>query len=163
LAYRRDGITAFHPVTLIATCFGVGLLPKAPGTWGSLVALPLGWGLAMAGGGRLLLVAAMICFVVGWWAAREYIGRTDVEDPPEVVIDEVAGQWLVLAAAPLDPVAYGVAFLLFRLFDIWKPGPIGQADRNFSGGMGVMLDDILAGLFALVGMVIFLRVWPMIG
>jgi len=163
LAYRRDGITAFHPVTLVATCFGIGLLPKAPGTWGSLVALPLGWGLAMAGGGRLLLAAAAICFVVGWWAAREYIGRTGVEDPSEVVIDEVAGQWLVLAAAPLNPIAYALAFVLFRLFDIWKPGPIGKVDRSIGGGLGVMLDDILAGLFALIGMVIFVRVWPLLG
>ncbi|CCG42254.1 phosphatidylglycerophosphatase A family protein [Magnetospirillum molischianum] len=163
MAYRRDGITAFHPVTVIATWFGVGLLPKAPGTWGSLVALPLGWGLAQAGGGRLLLVAATICFVVGWWAAREYVWRTGVKDPSEVVIDEVAGQWLVLAATPLDPVSYGVAFLLFRLFDIWKPGPIRQADRSIGGGLGVMLDDILAAFFALIGMVIFRHVWPLFG
>lgn len=163
MAYRRDGISAFHPVTLITTCFGVGLLPKAPGTWGSLVALPLGWALASAGGSRMLLVATVICFVVGWWAARDYIGRTGVEDPSEVVIDEVAGQWLVLVAAPLDPVAYGVAFILFRLFDIWKPGPIGRADRAFGGGMGVMLDDILAGMFALAGLVLFLHLRPLLG
>ena len=70
------------------------------------------------------------------------------EDPGAIVIDEVAGQWLVLVAAPLDPLAYALAFLLFRIFDIWKPWPVRWADRHVKGGLGIMLDDILAAIYA---------------
>jgi len=164
LVYRREGITAFHPVTLLATWFGVGLLPKAPGTWGSLVALPLAWGLVSWGGPGLLVQVAALLFVLGWGISREYVGRTGVKDPSEVVIDEVVGQWLVLAAAPLNPVSYGVGFVLFRLFDIWKPGPIGWLDRRYGGGFGVMIDDVAAGVAGLIGMILFQRfVMPLLG
>jgi phosphatidylglycerophosphatase A len=148
--YRRPGITLGHPATIAATWFHAGLLPKAPGTWGSAAALPFAWGLAVLGGAPLLLAAAVACFFVGWWASAIYVARTGVDDPSEVVIDEVAGQWLVLAAAPLDPLSYGVGFALFRLFDVWKPWPVRWADRRIGGGLGVMVDDILAALYGLL-------------
>ncbi len=159
LSYRREGISLFHPATILATWFGAGLLPKAPGTWGSAAALPFAWVLAGVGGGPLLAAAGLACFVVGWWASAVYVARTQAADPSEVVIDEVAGQWLVLAAAPLDPVAYLVGFALFRLFDVWKPWPVSWADDRISGGLGVMLDDILAAGYGLIGMMAFAWLW----
>lgn len=146
---RRTGISILHPAALASTWFGAGLLPKVPGTWGSAAALPFAWGLMAAGGPFLLLAAAIACFAIGWWASAVYVGLTGADDPGEVVIDEVAGQWLVLLAAPLDPASYLAGFALFRLFDIWKPWPVRWADRRVGGGLGIMLDDVLAGLYGL--------------
>jgi len=162
LTYRRDGITALHPATLLATWFGAGLLPKAPGTWGSVAALPFAWGLMAWGGTSAVLAAAGLCFIVGWWVSAIYARSTGIDDPSEVVIDEVAAQWLVLAWTPLDPFAYLVGFALFRLFDVRKPWPVSWADRAIGGGLGIMVDDILAALYALVGMAAFLWAGRMI-
>lgn len=147
LAPVRPGLPPLHPAFLLATWFGCGRAAKAPGTWGSLAALPFAWIIQSWGGAMALLAAAAFCFAVGWWAAAVYVRRTGTDDPKEVVIDEVAGQWLVLAAAPLDPALYALGFLLFRIFDIWKPWPVNLADRTVGGGLGVMLDDILAALY----------------
>ncbi|MEZ5912030.1 MAG: phosphatidylglycerophosphatase A [Paracoccaceae bacterium] len=144
---------------LIATWFGAGLLRPAPGTWGSLAALPLGWVLHGLGGFPALALATLFVFGAGWWATiRETAGKAD-HDPSEIVVDEVVGQWIALwplslglwhgGAAPWlfpDPGGIG-AFVLFRLFDIWKPGPVGWADRR-NDALGVMLDDVVAGLLA---------------
>jgi len=138
-----------HPGVLLATWFGAGYLPKAPGTWGSLAALPFGWMLMETGGVVVLSFASIIVFVVGLWAAKDYMERTGSHDPGPVVIDEVAGQWIVLLLAPLDPVYYVLSFVLFRLFDIFKPWPISWADQSLGGAWGVMLDDVLAGMFGL--------------
>ncbi len=138
------------PAFLIATCFGIGFLPKAPGTWGSLAALPFAWVIVHFGGWPALLAAILIVFLAGWWASAKLSASSGILDPGFVVVDEVAGQWLVLAAAPLDPVYYGAGFLLFRLFDIWKPWPANWADRTIKGGLGIMADDILAGIYGLV-------------
>ncbi len=154
--YRRPGISALHPATVLSTWFGAGLLPKGPGTWGSAAALPFAWVLMSSGGPVLLLIATCLCFAVGWWASSVYVRRTGADDPSEVVIDEVAGQWLVLLAAPLDPLFYLVGFTLFRIFDIWKPWPVGWADRRIDGGLGIMADDILAGAYGL-GLLILLN------
>lgn len=159
MAYRRNGISYLHPATITATWFGAGLLPKAPGTWGSAAALPLAWILTGWGGWPLLLAAAFLCFFVGWWASAVYVRHTNAADPSEVVIDEVAGQWLVLAAAPLDPVCYLVGFALFRLFDVWKPWPVNWVDDRIGGGLGVMLDDIVAAGYGLPLMAVFVGVW----
>ena len=162
IARRRPGIPAWHPAFLAVTWFGSGLLPKAPGTWGSLAALPFAWGLARAGGWPLLLAASLVCFLVGWWASAVYVRRTGEDDPSEVVIDEVAGQWLVLAAAPTDPLFYAVGFALFRVLDITKPWPARWADRNVHGGLGVMLDDMLAAAYgaAVMAVIVLWRTLP---
>ena len=83
--------------------------------------------------------------------------------PASVVIDEVAGQWLVLLAAPRDPLAWVLAFLLFRIFDIWKPWPVRWADRDIAGGLGVMLDDLLAAVYAALVLSVLLVIGGVFG
>ena len=139
-----------HPGVLLATWFGAGYLPKAPGTWGSLGALPFAWLIVDRGGVWALGLAAVFIFFIGLWASKDFMDRTGAHDPGAIVIDEVAGQWIVLLAAPLDPVAYCIGFALFRLFDVLKPWPISWADRRIPGAWGVMVDDVLAGLFGLI-------------
>jgi phosphatidylglycerophosphatase A len=95
------------------------------------------------------LAAAMaVVLVVGCWAAAKFAHASAIRDPGAVVIDEVAGQWLALLPAPLDPLDYAVAFLLFRIFDIWKPWPVGWVDGRVHGGFGIMLDDLAAAVYA---------------
>ena len=142
-----------HPAMFVATLAGVGLLPRAPGTWGSLVAVPFAWIIARGGGGAALLAATAALFLLGWWAAAVAVPSLG-HDPPAVVVDEAVGQWLTLAAAPLDPLFYLAGFALFRVFDVWKPWPIGWADRRIGGGFGIMFDDVLAALYAAVVLLI---------
>ena len=140
------------PAWLLATWFGAGLLPVAPGTWGSLAALPFAWVIAWAGGTVALVIAAAILFVIGCWAAERAQRASGVADDGSIVIDEIVGQWLTCAAAPLDPGAYFVAFLLFRVFDIFKPWPARWIDHNFLGGVGVMTDDVIAALYGVLAL-----------
>lgn len=187
--------------TAIATVGWVGYAPKAPGTVGSFVGLLLAWPLLALGGLPALLLGAVLVTLVGWWAADAYEHHSGKHDPKEIVVDEVAGQWIALLVGVLVKVAITVwvvearlpvemtggqrtsfaegldsmnhllrdavmlatqhpaflltlsvlgllAFAAFRLFDIWKPGPIGWLDRRVQGGLGTMLDDVLAGVFA---------------
>lgn len=145
---RRTGLPFRHPAVLLATWFGSGLLPGAPGTWGSLAALPCAWIITHYAGAAGLGAALVAVFFAGWWAAEAMSRATGIRDAGTIVIDEVAGQWLTLLAAPLDPLAYALGFLIFRLFDIAKPWPVSWADRRLSGGFGIMADDMLAGLYA---------------
>lgn len=133
---------------LIATGLGSGYLPRAPGTWGSALAALLAWPLASWGGWPALLAAAILAALAGIPAIRAYQVRTGQDDPGAVVVDEFAGQWLTLAACPLDPVWWLAGFAAFRLFDISKPPPAGWIDRNLKTAAGVMLDDLVAGLYA---------------
>ncbi|MEL6648957.1 MAG: phosphatidylglycerophosphatase A [Pseudomonadota bacterium] len=146
---------------LIATTGLVGHLKPAPGTWGSLVALPLAWGLHALGGTLLLLCATILFFVIGVWATAHVTNGASDHDPSYVVIDEVVGQWIALLPVSIGLTHSGAnvldlwpgwvaAFVLFRLFDITKIGPIGWADRR-NDAMGVMLDDVIAGIFAGLG------------
>lgn len=145
-----------HPLGWLATGFGSGLSPIAPGTVGSTVAL-LPW-LALRhlplSTYALVLVAA---FVLGVWAAQWVIDRLGTEDPGLVVIDEFVGVWITLFAAPPGWLWTVVGLLLFRLFDIAKPRPVGYIDRHLKGGCGAMADDALAGLFALLALQILAR------
>ena len=147
--------------TLAGTVFGVGYLRPAPGTWGSLTALPLAFGLHQWGGFPLLAAATVLCTVIGLWAANEMTRDQDDLDPSEFVLDEVAGQFLALWAISYPAWSHGIditalwpgwvsAFVLFRLFDILKPGPVGWADRK-KGPFGVMMDDVIAGILAAFG------------
>lgn len=120
-----------------------------PGTWASLAALPCAWVLRSWLGVWGLSLTAVAAFIAGWWASARVVQQSRASDPSYIVIDEIAAQWLVLAALPLDWRLYLAAFLLFRLFDIWKPFPIGWLDRSVKGGLGIMLDDVMAAIYAL--------------
>lgn len=161
LSRRPDGISAWHPAVLAATWFGCGRLPGAPGTWGSAAALPFAWLLYRWGGSIAVLAASALCFAIGWAASAIYVRRTGIADPKEVVIDEVAGQWLVLAAVPDDLMLYALGFAVFRVLDIWKPWPAGWADRHIEGGLGVMADDFLAALYGAALMALAALWWSL--
>jgi len=145
---RGSRLSLSHPAALIATGCGIGLLPAAPGTWASLAALPCGWLIDTRFGIPGLLIAAAIALAAGCWAAGRIAAASGIFDPGFVVIDEIAAQLLVLGATPRDWRFYLAAFLLFRLFDIWKPFPVDWLDRHVKGGLGIMLDDIAAALYA---------------
>ncbi len=135
----------------IATAAGSGYLPKAPGTWASALTA-LCWLLAASfiplhTAPYLLFVAAVFFIgVAGAGAAEKLLDRPD---PGLVVIDEVAGQLIALCAAPAHPLAALAGFILFRIFDIFKPFPVSWLDQHIHGGLGIMLDDVAAGLYAL--------------
>ena len=150
----------WHPASLLATWFGSGLLPKAPGTWGSLAALPFAVVIVALAGTWGLIAAAILAALVGVWAAGVYAARSGQEDPQRVVIDEVAGQWLALVPVALDLRLYAVAFLAFRFFDIVKVWPARAIDRELKGGWGIVLDDIVAGLYAAALTYGVALVWP---
>jgi phosphatidylglycerophosphatase A len=139
-----------HPAHFLAFGFGAGLMPKAPGTWGTLVALPIFW-LANTGGNLAVFMAAAIFFVVGIWAAGVAGRALGVADHGGIVIDEIAAFLLVLAFTPPTFAWWLTAFALFRAFDIFKPWPIRWADRNIKGGFGVMFDDVLAAGLSIAG------------
>lgn len=146
------------PAVLIATGLGSGYLPKAPGTWGSLLAAVLAWPIAATGGSVALLSAVGLAALAGIWATRGYMARTGEQDPGPVVIDEVAGQWLTLAVCPMDPLWWLAGFAAFRLCDIVKPFPASVIDRRMHGAVGVMLDDLVAGGYA-AGILWIATVW----
>ena len=142
----------------LAIWFGAGLMRPAPGTWGSAVALLLGWSIDRFAGFPALVLATAAVTALGFWAIGVELADRPGDDPSEFVIDEVAGQWLALLLPAavfwyrgwegwLPYPAPLVAFLFFRLFDIWKPWLVGRADRR-GDAAGVMLDDLWAGLFA---------------
>lgn len=154
---------------LIATVFYIGYLRPAPGTWGSLAALPLGLLLMILGGPWLLIIGTAALFGLGWWATVHETRRSGNEDPSEIVVDEVVGQWIALWPLAIGAANLGasytalwpgwvVAFALFRLFDIKKWGPVGWADRR-GDPLGVMLDDVIAGVFAAIGVVLFAGIY----
>ena len=146
---------------LIGTVCGVGYLKPAPGTWGSVVALFLAWLLHSVGSFGLLFFSILIYFTAAWWATSQMIKNQEDHDPSEIVADEVVGQWIAIIPISFTASARGLdilemwpgwlaAFGLFRLFDIWKPWLIGKADQR-GDALGVVLDDVIAGLFAAIG------------
>ena len=137
-----------HPAGWIATGFGTGLSPRAPGTAGSLAALLPWWFLLRGMPPGLYLACLLAAFAIGVWAADWAIHRSGINDPGFVVWDEFIGQWLALFLLPVGWPWMVAAFVLFRLFDIWKPWPVRWADRALHGGVGAMLDDVLAGAYA---------------
>ena len=128
----------------LATLGPIGYVRPAPGTIGSLVALGTGYMIASFSLG-VLVAAILAVAILGIFAAERYGQRTGKKDASEVIIDEVAGQWIPLVIIPLEVEWYVAAFLLFRFFDISKIGPVGHAEK-FTGGIGVMADDLVAGI-----------------
>lgn len=142
------GTSPLEPASLIATWFGAGLIPFAAGTWGSLAALPFAWVIQTYAGAVGLIVATILASVAGIWAGSVLVARSGRNDPGFIVIDEVAGMFLTLAAAPRTWWAYAIGFVLFRIADIVKPWPASWCDKNVHGGLGVMLDDLAAALYS---------------
>ena len=149
---------------IIATFFYIGHLRPAPGTWASLAALLVGFAIIHTTGFFGLCFAILASFSLGWWAtAAQTKGKVD-HDPSEIVIDEVAGQWISIFPLAIWPQQFDIsilywllAFGAFRMFDITKPGLVGWADRQ-PGPLGVMLDDVIAGIMAaaVIGLVMFI-------
>lgn len=135
------------PVHLLALGFGSGLAPIAPGTFGSVVGLVLGLA-ALHLGWWVALGLTVVATIAGIWICGESARRLGVHDHPAIVWDEVAGMMIVMLAAPASWWGVGLAFGLFRLLDVWKPWPIRQIDHGMRGGLGIMLDDVMAALMA---------------
>ncbi|HEY1096550.1 MAG TPA: phosphatidylglycerophosphatase A [Alphaproteobacteria bacterium] len=142
-------LTAWSPLVWLVTWGHSGRVAPASGTWGTLAALPFVIYIRYLGGGLSLIGFALVCFLAGLYAIPRYTAYTENKDPPEIVLDEVAGIALTFIAAPhLDILTILFGFTLFRALDALKPGPIGWCDRKLKGGMGVMMDDIVAGIVA---------------
>jgi phosphatidylglycerophosphatase A len=137
------------PHKTFCTLFGIGFFPVAPGTIASLAALPFAWVLMWIGGSWLLGVGVSLSIAIGIWSCDVYVRETGTSDPSECVIDELAGQWIACMVAPLTLPGFALAFVAFRLFDVWKPWPISAAEEA-RGGLGVMADDLVAGLAAAI-------------
>ncbi|HYD99944.1 MAG TPA: phosphatidylglycerophosphatase A [Alphaproteobacteria bacterium] len=143
---RPGGLSRRHPAFWIASWGGVGMVRHGSGTWGSLAALPFAWPILEVWGPVGLGIAALAVYAAGVWASA-VVERLGEKDSSFIVIDEVAGQWLTLTAAALDPWLFLLGFGLFRLYDIWKPFPADWVDQRMGGGLGVMTDDMIAGLY----------------
>ncbi len=130
----------------IATGAGSGLLPLAPGTWGSMMGILLAWLLSPLSAVMYVITTVGVIFIAIWSAgeARHLFGGGD---PPQVVIDEIAAMLLVMAFQPFSWMSVIVGFLAFRVFDVWKPWPVRQCEA-LSGGIGIVMDDLMAGIYA---------------
>jgi len=136
-----------RPVQFLAFGFGSGLSPKAPGTAGTLMAVPLYWlmaDLSLPLYSAVVLVAALL----GIWICGAASRELGVHDHPGIVWDEFVGLWITLWAVPVDWTSLVAGFLVFRVYDIAKPWPVNLLDRRVGGGLGIMIDDILAGVMA---------------
>ncbi|MCW9014956.1 MAG: phosphatidylglycerophosphatase A [Gammaproteobacteria bacterium] len=137
-----------NPVHFLALGFGSGLMPKAPGTFGTLAAIPV-YLLFSLLSMELYIAAVILLSLVGVWICGYTSRKLGVHDHPGIVIDEFAGYLITMIALPTTGLWIVVGFILFRIFDILKPWPISWLDKHVHGGLGIMLDDILAGFFAL--------------
>ncbi len=144
-----------HPAHFCALGFGTGLAKKAPGTLGTLVGLPMFWlisGLDVYS--QFAIISAL--FLIGIYFCDKTGKALGVSDHGGIVWDEIVAIMLVLTVTPYQWQWWLTAFLLFRLFDIWKPAPIRQCDARVKGGLGVMLDDLLAAVYAIISLKILL-------
>ncbi|MDR3630456.1 MAG: phosphatidylglycerophosphatase A [Desulfocapsaceae bacterium] len=135
----------------IATGGYVGKIPKAPGTWGSAAAF-LPWFLIRGCSLPVYLAILAGIFIVGFFAADAAAKIMDEPDPGCIVIDEILGMLITLILVPDHPAAWLLAFVLFRVFDIFKPFPVSWLDQHIHGGMGIMLDDVMAAIYALASL-----------
>ncbi len=141
-----------HPAHIFAFGFGAGAIPFAPGTWGTLVAVPFCLLLQYLSAPQYVAFL-VLTFLLGVWLCQVAGKNLGVSDHPGMVWDEMVGYWIAVALVPPHWTWWLAAFVLFRIFDIWKPWPIGELDRRLHGGLGVMADDAVAGIFA--GVILF--------
>jgi phosphatidylglycerophosphatase A len=146
-------------IMALATGFYVGMMPKAPGTWGSLAAL-LPWFFLKDLSLQAYLAVLAVMFVVGFFVSGSAEKILDSPDAGPIVIDEILGMFITLTLAPAHPAAWILGFILFRIFDIFKPFPVSWFDRKIHGGIGIMMDDVVAGLYALASLQLL---WLVIG
>jgi phosphatidylglycerophosphatase A len=146
-----------YPPALFATGFGSGLSPVAPGTVGTLVSLLLF--VFVQDTAWPLLVICVVGFLVGIWLCERTSEKLGVHDHGGIVWDEFIGMWITLLWVPLSLSTLVIGFALFRLFDIAKPWPIGYLDKRVHGGLGIMIDDVIAGVFANVCLQLILQYW----
>ena len=146
-------------IMAIATGCWVGNMPKAPGTWGSLFAF-LPWFLIRGFSLPMYLLILLLVFVVGFFTAGSAEKILDRADAGPIVIDEILGMFITLTLAPNHPAAWLLGFILFRIFDITKPFPVSWFDQRIHGGIGIMMDDVMAGIYAFLSLQI---VWYCIG
>jgi phosphatidylglycerophosphatase A len=146
-----------NPLHFVAFGFGSGTLPFAPGTWGTLLAIPfylimqpLAW--------IPYLIVTLLVIIASIWICDQATRDIGVHDHPGMCLDEFAGYFVTMFCAPSGWLWIAIGFLLFRLFDIWKPWPIRQIDAKMSGGLGIVLDDVLAGVYSCILLQIIARV-----
>jgi phosphatidylglycerophosphatase A len=139
----------FNPIHLLAFGFGSGAAPKAPGTWGTLAAVLIYWPLSQLSPEHYLLML-LVTSVMGIYICGQTARDLGVHDHGSIVWDEFVGFWITMFAAPVGWVWVVVGFVLFRFFDIIKPWPISWIDKRITGGLGIMLDDVIAGVMAAV-------------
>ena len=142
---------------------GSGLLPKAPGTWGSLVGLLTGLAILFFFPPQTLFLLTILITLIAVKAINLYEARTGIHDDKRIVVDEIAGIWLALCIGGSFPIAAGLNFLFFRLYDIWKPSIVGRIDREAPGGWGVMGDDLVAGVLAGLSTALVLELFRLAG
>jgi len=147
--------------------FGAGLLRPAPGTWGSVLGVILGLAILQLDYPIWALsIGALLVTLISLWSIGAIESACGIHDAPEIVIDEIAGQWVAmipLALMPFSWPAVTASFLLFRFFDILKPWPISWLDKHVGGGFGVMVDDLLAGAFAAICLYFGMAIVSLIG
>lgn len=139
-----------NPIHLLAFGLGSGLVPKMPGTIGTVAGLVLYLWLAPVQDWRLYLAIVVAGFILGVFICSYTSRALQVHDHGGIVWDEIVGYWIAMFLVPKTLLWALVGFCLFRLFDIWKPWPISVADSKVQGGLGIMLDDVIAGLFSLL-------------
>lgn len=162
MKFKRNQVPASvwkNPVHLLAFGLGTGASPYAPGTAGTLLGIPLVYGLSH---GPLwwYLVGMVLLIVLGIWVSDVTSKDIGVHDHGGIVIDEVAGYLVTMLAIPVSMTTLLIAFVVFRIFDILKPWPIGWLDKKVHGGLGIMLDDLLAGIYGLLVMWLLIGFFP---
>ena len=135
---------------VITTLFGLGFSKFAPGTVGSIFGLITAWLIVSNTSTTYLIVATIFVFFIGVFLSSIYSKYLNTNDPSRIIIDELVGQWITLFFLPPDLLYYLIGFLLFRFFDIFKPWPANWADRKLHGGLGIMLDDVFAGIYSCI-------------
>lgn len=150
-----------NPANFLALGAGSGLAPVAPGTFGTLAAIPLT--LLMPRNVAIYIAVVLVLFVIGVWLCDTCANNLGVHDHPAIVFDEWIGYFITMIAAPRSLLFLALGFALFRLFDILKPWPIGMADKRISGGLGIMVDDVIAGVFAAISLQLLIVIMSLFG